>query len=174
MTGYLATMNKIIGICLILVLTAACRQSDKTGKEFVFPDKAVFTRLAKDTVPFETNRPVWKIVAYADTADCMGCKLYLDRWKMWMEGADAPDKDKAMFLFFLYPDDREELQFLLEGDEFDYPVCIDMDNRMGELNGFTADTYLLLDAENHVVLTGNPIADERIKRLYLERIEKKP
>ena len=61
-----------------------------------------------------------------------------------MEGADAPDKDKAMFLFFLYPDDREELQFLLEGDEFDYPVCIDMDNRMGELNGFTADTYLLL------------------------------
>ena len=108
------------------------------------------------------------------TADCMGCKLYLDRWKMWMEGADAPDKDKAMFLFFLYPDDREELQFLLEGDEFEYPVCIDMDNRMGELNGFTADTYLLLDAENHVVLTGNPIADERIKRLYLERIEKKP
>ena len=152
-------MNKIIGICLILVLTAACRQSDKTGKEIVFPDKAVFTRLAKDTVPFETNRPVWKIVAYADTADCMGCKLYLDRWKMWMEGADAPDKDKAMFLFF---------------HEFDYPVCIDMDNRMGELNGFTADTYLLLDAENRVVLTGNPIADERTKRLYLERIEKKP
>ena len=142
-------MNKIIGICLILVLTAACRQSDKTGKEIVFPDKAVFTRLAKDTVPFETNRPVWKIVAYADTADCMGCKLYLDRWKMW-------------------------LQFLLEGDEFDYPVCIDMDNRMGELNGFTADTYLLLDPENRVVLTGNPIADERTKRLYLERIEKKP
>ena len=49
-----------------------------------------------------------------------------------------------------------------------------MDNRMGELNGFTADTYLLLDPENRVVLTGNPIADERIKRLYLERIEKKP
>ena len=49
-----------------------------------------------------------------------------------------------------------------------------MDNRMGELNGFTADTYLLLDAENRVVLTGNPIADERTKRLYLERIEKKP
>ena len=83
-------MNKIIEICLILVLTAACRQSDETG------------------------------------------------------------------------------------DEFDYPVCIDMDNRMGELNGFTADTYLLLDAdgftadtyllldaENRVVLTGNPIADER-------------
>ena len=162
-------MNKIIGICLILVLTAACRQSDETGKEIVFPDKA-----AKDTVPFETNRPVWKIVVYADTADCMGCKLYLDRWKMWMEGADAPDKDKAMFLFFLYPDDREELQFLLEGDEFEYPVCIDMDNRMGELNGFTADTYLLLDPENRVVLTGNPIADERTKRLYLERIEKKP
>ena len=57
-------MNKIIEICLILVLTAACRQSDETG------------------------------------------------------------------------------------DEFDYPVCIDMDNRMGELNGFTADTYLLLDAEH--------------------------
>lgn len=169
-------MNKIIGICLILVLITACRQPDETGKEIVFPDKAVFTRMAKDTVPFETNRPAWKIVVYADTADCMGCKLYLDRWKMWMEGADAPDKDKdkAMFLFFLYPDDREELQFLLEGDEFDYPVCIDMDNRMGELNGFTADTYLLLDAENRVVLTGNPIADERTKRLYLERMEKKP
>lgn len=77
MTGYLATMNKIIEICLILVLITACRQSDETG------------------------------------------------------------------------------------DEFDYPVCIDMDNRMGELNGFTADTYLLLDPENRVVLTGNPIADER-------------
>ena len=124
-------MNKIIGICLILVLTAACRQSDKTGKEFVFPDKAVFTRLAKDTVPFETNRPVWKIVAYADTADCMGCKLYLDRWKMWMEGADAPDKDKAMFLFFLYPDKHPGICELSKKERNkgggDYPrhICVD-------------------------------------------------
>lgn len=163
-------MSKITIGCLLLALFASCRQADGIGKEIKFPEEAVFTRMGRDTVLVETDRPVWKIVAYADTTDCMGCKLYLDRWKMWMEGADAPDRDRAMFLFYLYPKDVEELQFLLEGDEFDYPVCIDMDNRMGELNGFTADAYLLLDAQNRVVLTGNPIADESTKRSYLKRI----
>lgn len=82
-------------------------------------------------------------------------------------------RDSVSFVFFLFPDDLEEMKFMLECDLPDYPVCIDTDNRIGILNNLSSDTYLLLDEKNRVVLTGNPVSGSQIKKSYMDRIKEK-
>ena len=53
------------------------------------------------------------------------------------------------------------------------PVCVDTDNRFGKLNSFSTDSIplaFLLDADNRVVVMGNPVFNRRINELYLEKL----
>ena len=62
----------------------------------------------------------------------MGCKLYLDRWSDLIAKikADESLSKSVSFAFFLFPNDVEEMKFMLDCDLPDYPVCIDADNRL--------------------------------------------
>lgn len=141
------------------------------GKEIILPEKPIFTRLMKDTIAFNISQATMKIVTYADTADCMGCKLQLNKWKEFMSAVSSSVRnDTIPFLFFIYPKDMEEIEYLLQSENFSYPICIDIDDRLNKLNCFSSDICLLLDEKNHVIATGNPILDSDIKKLYLEKI----
>lgn len=95
-----------LSLCLI-----ACKQQKSVdamagkwlGKEIFFPEKSVFTRLVKDTAVLNISQATMKIVIYADTADCMGCKLQLNKWKEFMTAvSSATHNDTIPFLFFIY------------------------------------------------------------------------
>ncbi len=103
----------------------------------------------------------------------MGCKLYLDRWNMLItEIRDNKElKDSISFVFCLFPKDLEDIIFILDCDLPDYPVYIDTNNKIGELNKFTSDMYFLLDKENKVVLSGSPISSTDIFDLYFQKME---
>lgn len=164
-----------LAFCII-----ACTPSKKSvdvmvnqwlGKEIILPEKPIFTRLMKDTIAFNISQATMKIVTYADTADCMGCKLQLNKWKEFMSTVSSFIRnDTISFLFFIYPKDMEEIEYLLQSENFSYPICIDIDDQLNKLNGFSSDICLLLDKKNHVIATGNPILNSDIKKLYLEKI----
>lgn len=165
---------------LTLFLLVACKQQNRKstdtvdsrwyGKEIVIPEEAVFTSLLKDTIAFDFSQSKMKILTYADTTDCMGCKLQLNKWKEFMILVDSTAKDTIPFLFFIYPKDIEEIEYLIESENFDYPVCVDFDDIINKLNRFSSDVSFLLDEKNRVVVVGNPALDLETRDLYMEKI----
>ena len=77
------------------------------------------------------------------------------------------------FLFFFHPKDKKELQFLLKRDRMNYPVFLDFENKINQLNHFSEQqSYqcFLLDRDNNVVMIGNPTLNPKIWELYKEQI----
>lgn len=166
----------ILVICLI-----GCKQSNKKnndiapnkwqGKEIIFPKEPIFTCLLTDTIIWDLTQKRRKILTYADTSDCMGCKLQLNKWKEFMTEVNSViSTDSILFLFFWYPKDMEEIEYLIQSENFSYPVCIDSYDQLNSLNHFSSDVSFLLDENNKVVATGNPVLNVDIKNLYLEKI----
>lgn len=143
------------------------------GKEIEFPDNLIFTRYAKDTTDFQIPQSEYKVLVYVDSAGCTSCKLQLYKWKELIEYTDSMTHGKVPFLFFFHPKDQIEIQYLLRGYEFEIPVCVDQDDRLNSLNRFPVDTTFqtfLLDKNNEVLMSGNPIHDATIKDLFLKRL----
>lgn len=173
-------IRRLTIIILGLSLFVACKQQNKKtvdaafdrwyGKEILFPEKSVFTRLLTDTTIFDYSKFNMKILIYADTTECMGCKLQLNRWKEFMISVGAATSDTIPFLFFIYPKDIEEMRYLIQSENFDYPVCVDSDDLLNKLNKFSSDVSFLLDENNHVIVAGNPILDLETRDLYMEKI----
>ena len=63
-----------------------------------------------------------KIVMYADSTGCTGCKLQLDMWKFYIDDVRKVINGRVLFLFYLQPRSIKELKYLLESEEFDYPI----------------------------------------------------
>lgn len=173
-------LRKLIILPLLLFFFFACKERERglshsilnkwNGKEVIFPKKAIFTRLIADTADFCFSKHKMKILVYADTTDCMGCKLQLDKWKDFMMSLKSISKDTIPFLFFFYPKDRGEMEYLIQSENFDYPVCIDSDDQLNKLNQFSSDVTFLLDESNRVIAAGNPALDPDAKNLYMEMI----
>ena len=89
-----------------------------------------------------------------------------------MESISQKYNDRVLFKYYLQPRDKDELLFILENEEFNYPVYIDMGNQFGKLNSLHADEVFLLDKDNHILLAGNPLATTKRKKEYEEVIQK--
>lgn len=107
-----------------------------------------------------------KIVMYADST---GCKLQLDMWKFYIDDVQKVSNGRVSFLFYLQPRSIKELKYLLESEEFDYPVCIDIKGRFAKLNNLNGDYVCLLDKDNRIVLEGHPLQSARIKKKYFDK-----
>lgn len=149
------------------------RYSKWLKKEIIFPEDLFFTHLLEDTSILNISKSNMKVLTYADTTGCMGCKLQLNKWKEFITMVDSISKDTITFLFFLFPSDMEELKYLIKSENFEYPICIDINDQLNRLNRFSSDISFLLDENNQVIATGNPILDLNIRDLYLEKISGK-
>ena len=172
--GYIASL-------IVLGCLSSCNSEDKNvfkqlvqewdGKVLSFPSQSVFTSLGKDTVDFFPNA-TYKIVSYVDSVGCMSCKLQLYKWKDFINRLqDVP------VLFYMHPKKVDELQYILEKNFFDYPVCIDVNDSLNKLNHFPTEMEFqtfLLDKNNKVVAMGNPVLNPKVKELYLKIIQGKP
>ncbi len=145
-----------------------------SGKEILFPTNPVFTVQDKDTIDFSTLGK-YKILTYVDSIGCISCKLQLGKWKTFMEEVDSLGMDSVRFLFFFSPEKRRDLLITLKSERFIYPICIDKENRLNELNHFPASDMnfhtFLLDKDNKVLAIGNPIHNPKVKELYLKIIQ---
>ena len=171
-------MKSVYFLLLLLTLTS-CKDSQKRkisnlvnewdGKEIVFPSSSVFMVQAKDTVDFPINNTDYKIVAYVDSVGCMSCKLQLPRWKDFISEIDSLTGYFIPFVFYFHPKDINELRYITRRDNFEYPICIDIEDKFNSLNHFPDKMEFqtfLIDINNKVVAIGNPIHNPKVKELY--------
>ena len=171
-------MKSVYFLLLLLTLTS-CKDSQKRkisnlvnewdGKEIVFPSSSVFMVQAKDTVDFPINSADYKIVAYVDSVGCMSCKLQLSRWKDFISEIDSLTGYFIPFVFYFHQKDINELRYITRRDNFEYPICIDIEDKFNSLNHFPDKMEFqtfLIDINNKVVAIGNPIHNSKVKELY--------
>lgn len=170
----------------VCILFTSCKENAKNrdarkivtewiGKEILFPDEVPCQLLGKDTSCINVNNQTYKIVAYTDSTGCSSCRLKLAIWKKLIAEADSLFPGTTDFLFFFQPkiNDVKELMYLFKRDNFEYPVFIDMNNQINQLNDFSSQMEyqcFLLDQNNKVVLIGNPALNPKIWELYKQQI----
>lgn len=143
------------------------------SKQIIFPKNLIFTRYLTDTTDFRIPQSEYKVLIYVDSIGCTSCKLQLHKWKALIEYTDSVTQGKVPFLFFFHSKDYLEICYLLKHNDFDYPVCIDIDDRLNKQNKFPTDMTFqtfLLDKNNNVAALGNPVHNTAIKDLYLKLI----
>ncbi len=140
------------------------------NKEILFSDDIKISSL--DSVSIDDNffTAKYKILTYIDTAGCTECKLKLYEWKLFKEEIAALDLDVS-FLFIAWQKDYNILEELRYKNDFLYPFLYDAKGSMELLNKFSDireyGTFLL-DSCNRIKLIGSPIANDKLRGLYLE------
>lgn len=145
------------------------------GKEIKYPAAIRCQSLNQDTTCISFTNSAYKILLYTDSVGCTSCKLKLSEWKQLIAEADSLFPGKADFLLFFQPKEKavKELFYLFKRDDFSYPVFIDRENKINQLNNFPSQTEFqcyLLDENNKVVLIGNPTLNPKIWEMYKEQI----
>jgi hypothetical protein len=157
--------------------------SEWTGKQIKFPTNYQCCFLGKDTtndICTELFNKEYRILLYIDSVGCTSCRFHLDEWKFIMQDMDSCT-DKVSFLFFFYPKNKIDIQYMLKYEKMNYPVFIDEKNEINRLNHFPAPMEyqcFLLDKYNNVLLIGNPTLNNKIWKLYKQiitgKISEKP
>lgn len=179
-------MKKCIGIGGLLVLTlgiTACHNNKREeiartveqwqGRTVQMPEGAVFTVQARDTVAMDTHAPTHKVLVYVDSTGCTSCRLQLHEWKKFIAEVDSATEGRVPFLFFLTPKSVKEARYITRRDDFTYPICVDMENRLDSLNRFPEEDMFhtfLLDGDNRVAVIGNPIHNRAVRDLYMKTL----
>jgi hypothetical protein len=182
-------MNKKILILLpiVLLFCFSCKEnkqrtvveqviSEWKGKEIRFPSEFQCNLLGKDTSSTLCSKLLhaeYKIILYVDSSGCTNCRLRLYDWKNRIDETDSLGKNKLSYLFFYHPKKKNEMPHYLKQYRFDYPVFIDIENRIGQLNHFPSQPELqcfLLDKDNKVLMLGNPVLNPKIWELYKQTI----
>ena len=170
-------------ILLCIMLFSACRSFEKEskindvrswiGKEIKFPVDGVFTRLGKDTV-FQFPKRPYIIVNYIDSAGCVGCRLRTLEWKNFMNKLEIKYPEMVSLLFYIQAKDTRELMWILRGDDFSYPVCIDKGGDFSKINQLPSDEVFgtfLLNVNKEVLFVGSPVGNPSLEQLYIDEFE---
>jgi hypothetical protein len=76
-------------------------------------------------------------------------------------------------LFFIHPQNPQNISHLLKIDSINIPVVFDMHDELNTLNRFPTNQdfqTFLLDENNKVLFIGNPVNNRAIRELYLTEI----
>lgn len=176
------TIILVIGWILFMNICFACkRDSDSVsiivkewnGKKIKIPELKYFTVYATDTISYPYKNKAYKTFIYVDSIGCLSCKLQLDKWKELIPQFDSITKKNMAFLFILDTKNVNRMEEIFREKDFKYPVYIDMKGELNRLNHFSSDDRFqtfLLDADNRVVIIGNPVHNSAIKDLYLKQV----
>ena len=83
-----------------------------------------------------------------------------------MEEVDSLARKEVSFLFVFQPKELFQMKYMLRAYEFDHPIYMDLENKLDALNHFPEDTIsqtYLLDKDNVVIASGNPVYDVPVK-----------
>lgn len=179
-------MNKKITVLIFAAITLfACNKNrDKQaeaekmvtewiGKTIEFPSDMKFSIYGQDSLYTGIHDSHYKILFFADSIGCTSCKLRLFDWERLIYEVDTTLIDKVSFTFCFQPKNRKDLVSLFKSDEFNYPVFIDEQNEMNQLNHFPDKAEyqcFLLDKDNKVISIGNPARNPKIWDLYKQII----
>lgn len=142
--------------------------SSLMGREIVMPENLTI-HILNDTIDFSLGDADYTIVAYIDSAGCTPCRMKLKDWdKLINQLKTIPEVDLA-FVMVINSSDTTKLNHIIKRNEFLHPICYDpgryfaIRNQLPETD---AHHTFLLDANNEIVLVGNPAINPKIRELY--------
>lgn len=174
-------MKYLYYILIIGILYSCHSSNDKhildmikewNNKQIIFPSN-VTLYLSKINHKYITSDSKYKILTYADSTGCISCKLQLHNWKKFINEMDSITYKHVPFLFFFHSKNKEEINYILKINQFNYPIYIDLQDSLNKLNNFPKEMMFqtfLLDKDNKVIAIGNPIHNHKIKELYIKII----
>jgi hypothetical protein len=142
--------SKVRSLLLIVIAMSSCKDENTsikdilkewTGKTVYFPNiDPVYVNKSDMN---HTNRNSYKILNYVDSTGCTGCKLGMDKWKLYIEEIGST----VDFLFYFHPKNEKELMTLLKREHFvSYPVYIDRNGELNKLNRFPKCTAIFVQS----------------------------
>jgi hypothetical protein len=150
--------------------------SDWMGKEIKFPEIIPSTSFGNDSSSVRPFKNPYKILLYVDSLGCISCKLNLSGWKKIIAESDSLFPNKIEFLFFFHPPkEKKELFYIFKRDSFNYPIFIDVDNKINTMNHLPSQMEyqcFLLEPNNKVALVGNPVLSPKIWVLFKQYISR--
>ena len=170
-------------ICVLSLFYCMEKKRDKNAqiirawidKTITLPDLEPVIPFGKmpDSLQLYSGNREYKILLYVDSTGCTQCKLHMNIWKTYMKGF----YQKADFMFYFHPKNKEELLYLLKYEKFNRPVYVDTANLLYSINKLPDKQLFhcfLLDRNNKVLAIGNPTENPKIWELYKEIINGKP
>lgn len=149
--------------------------NEMNGREIKIPEKVYFTKYITDTIKYDFEQSDYKLLFYADSIGCLECKLKLNRWKHLILDFNSISNVSISYLFFINIKDTEKIKEILYENEFDHPICIDINGEFRKINYILEDDHFhvfLLNRNNCIVAIGNPVKNDVIKDLYKKIILK--
>jgi len=121
----------------------------------------------------------FSFIVYADSSQCSSC--FINGLKEWNEllGLENSKKYNIQFVFILEPrlGECNLTWHRLNNSHFNHVVFIDKQYLFRKTNPQIPNERMyhtfLLDSNNNVVLVGNPITNEKIKKMMLAIVNKK-
>lgn len=143
------------------------------NREVIFPEDLDFRLYGRDTMKYDYSRHPFKVLILLGSTDCIACKLNIDGWQRFIEDMDSLAPSKISFVFVLEPLYKREIYTILRGHEFLIPVCLDENREFRKNNKIVnSDSFIfLLDRDNRVLCTGNPLSNSMIREVYKECIQ---
>lgn len=176
-------MKIYVYVLLCIMLFSSCQEAERRkrieevgnwiGKKMECPVNGIFTCLGKDTISQFPKYP-YVIVNYIDSTDCIGCKLRTLEWKKFMNKLEMKYPKMVSLLFYVQTKNIKELMWILKGDDFNYPVCVDKDGKFYKINQLPPDEVFrtfLLNADDEVLLVGSPVGNPSLEQLYMDEFE---
>lgn len=169
----------------VLILLIGCKKDESrqeakqiikewVGKRIEFPKDIPCTVVGKEVASFQSQLLFdsdYKVLLFVDSAGCSDCRMRLFAWRHLIQEADSLFNGKLKFLFFFQPkkSNPKELEIIIRRNRFEYPVFVDVDNRLDSLNHFSKHVdyqCFLLNNNNEVLLVGNPLLSQPVWALF--------
>jgi len=170
-------MKLIIVAAITLSLCNSCHRNHKlkelvnswVNREIILPTYLPFKIYGKDTIV--STDFTYKIINYIDTNDCMSCNLKLYEWRQLR---NEIKNNRTGIIFIVHANNYDEFETLLRKNRADFLCIYDYDRDIQKLNNFPNKKSLqtfLLDSNNKVLLIGNPIYNEKLRKLYIKTLQ---
>lgn len=139
------------------------------GKKLILPyaDSVNFNEYDYSTV---CKLPI-KVVIFVD-ADCSTCLLKIHFWNEFMQELKSAGYNKFQVIIYAYSSLEENLRYYMKSNwshrwQFDKEKSFIGNNELYDRRLQTA----LLDAENKVLLIGDPLLNPKLRKLYIQVIK---
>lgn len=188
-------MMLLCGVLFFVICGLSACQSNHKPK-LTLPTNVEFVNYnTKSQIDSIFNKPL-KIVVWADSTGCTGCKLQLDTWEYAINDFQKIAPESIGYLFYLQFRDRHDLEFFLGMDDgfdeeyeeeyedesdwddemfdtrFSQPVIWDSIGRFGQLNSVSGYKCYIINQNNEILYEGEPPFTPEERNKYTETIVK--
>ena len=181
-------MHFYLPIYVVIISLISCQnqaelKTSETLKSFIDSEIVVPTNLLRKTY---CNEPIdntlltksYKMIVYLNANGCEECKLTTLLPLSQFIHEHSTYSSHFGVVIILHPTHMPEPDRFLEQIQYRHPVFYDLDGSFERLNPHLPQDErfhtFLLDKNNKVVVVGNPVHNEKLKKLYLKALNQYP